>query len=380
MPEERKIHQFEAAGLGKAPYTPIGVKDEVIRYPDGTVQPAGACQYCSTGIRYCFYLRSADGKVFYVGSECILKSGDAGLKKYVTEEQRKLRDAQAQERYTAAVAVIKEAMQKHGQDMRGSSHPIRPDLNLYDYCEFMLQHGGRSGAESLARRLRRQFGDLETHLATAKRSAMPRKRRGEAPGPRIAVTRALVPVGPVFDTPPRVLAAPAPVRPPQEKPQSTKWEAKDLTRWLRDYCLIYALKQKNLGRTRSGFKLSFIPSVMEQFETKGYLSDKQTSIIWDMLTKEDERNNWLMRVFLGLDEKKDAIDLGYLTAADLLGPMSAVEHREALDKAWKLAQLEGRIPQVLAGEAEAVRPDIQYVGTYIPKYRRMQPTAPRLTR
>lgn len=95
-------HVFERAGLGLAPYKFLGMEEKrgpIVTELGGGIrqmvgspgQPMGCCQYCSTGIAYCYWLQSADGKKFYVGSECILKSGDAGLRKVVKDEQKKQR-------------------------------------------------------------------------------------------------------------------------------------------------------------------------------------------------------------------------------------------------------------------------------------------------
>lgn len=86
LPIGTTLHKFEAAGLGKAPYRYTGCEEKVHPNGDGTVKPGGSCQYCSTGIRYCFWFISADGKRFYVGSDCVHKAGDQGLIRIVDAE------------------------------------------------------------------------------------------------------------------------------------------------------------------------------------------------------------------------------------------------------------------------------------------------------
>jgi vacuolar-type H+-ATPase subunit E/Vma4 len=58
------LHPFEKAGLGKAPFHCTGVTDAW-----------SACQFCGTPIRYRFYIAGADGSTFYVGSDCVAKTG-----------------------------------------------------------------------------------------------------------------------------------------------------------------------------------------------------------------------------------------------------------------------------------------------------------------
>lgn len=79
------VHMFEGAGLGEAPFKCVSVTAE-----------GGACQFCGTPILYRFYLRGADGKVFFVGSDCVKKTGDVGLIAYVEQElKRRIREQKA---------------------------------------------------------------------------------------------------------------------------------------------------------------------------------------------------------------------------------------------------------------------------------------------
>jgi hypothetical protein len=74
-------HAFELAGLGKAPFRFVGCSENVHRSPDGTTRAGGSCDFCGTGIRTEFRIRSSDGKVSKVGCNCIAKVGDTGLLK-----------------------------------------------------------------------------------------------------------------------------------------------------------------------------------------------------------------------------------------------------------------------------------------------------------
>lgn len=110
------IHVFEAAGLGKAPFRVLGVECKVgpIRYERNGVevqvgspgQPMGCCAYCFTGIMECWSIRSADGKVFDVGCECVRKTGDAGLKRGMAPHLRAMRHAKDDARIEAARAAL----------------------------------------------------------------------------------------------------------------------------------------------------------------------------------------------------------------------------------------------------------------------------------
>lgn len=96
------VHKFEAAGLGLAPFKVSGF--EVMKYQachGAPVQPGSSCDYCGTGIMNVYFITSADGKRFKVGSDCVAKTGDAGLRKVVDSQERKL--AREKARATAAV-------------------------------------------------------------------------------------------------------------------------------------------------------------------------------------------------------------------------------------------------------------------------------------
>jgi hypothetical protein len=103
-------HRFELAGLGRAPFRPLGITENLWRSADGSVvKPGGSCDYCGQGIRFEMHVRSADGRKFKVGLDCAAKIGDAGLKRYASaakrEHNRKLREARELRKREAADVV-----------------------------------------------------------------------------------------------------------------------------------------------------------------------------------------------------------------------------------------------------------------------------------
>ncbi|MEI6881324.1 MAG: hypothetical protein WCK82_08345 [Bacteroidota bacterium] len=49
------------------------MNENVINHGNGELQPGGTCDYCGTGIRYEFFIRSLCGKVSKVGCDCVAK-------------------------------------------------------------------------------------------------------------------------------------------------------------------------------------------------------------------------------------------------------------------------------------------------------------------
>jgi len=131
-----RIHVFEKAGLGKAPFKYIGAS-----------QLGSSCQFCGTGILYQFWVRSTDGKEFYVGSECIYKSGDSGLRRVVEQEVKKFKKTREDERIKAAkgnLEMLKDTFQTLQHPMADRGNFFR-EKSLYDYAVYLFKWGGQSG-------------------------------------------------------------------------------------------------------------------------------------------------------------------------------------------------------------------------------------------
>lgn len=147
---EQKIHRFEAAGLGKAPFRCIGVNENVYRAcPGAPAQPGGCCAYCGMGIRYEYMIVSADGKGFTVGCDCVAKVGDAGLKKVVDQERRRIEAAARHQREDARIVAGVELFAANRERLRALPHPYAYHAerrrNFEDYILWMLDNSGRSG-------------------------------------------------------------------------------------------------------------------------------------------------------------------------------------------------------------------------------------------
>jgi hypothetical protein len=150
------IHCFEAAKLGKAPYAFLGVREFKFKAaPEAPTQPGTCCDYCGTGIMYAFMLRSADGKEFKVGCDCIEKSGDKGLRKIISQLEKEKRQKKAQEkrqkeldRRNEVKREIEEILANNPkivESLKSKPHPSIPRYTLLNYVEWMLIYAGVSG-------------------------------------------------------------------------------------------------------------------------------------------------------------------------------------------------------------------------------------------
>jgi hypothetical protein len=167
------VHAFEAAGLGKAPFKYVGAIKQDIAYGEAvvsreggilvTTKRGGSCDFCGTYIVNMFRIKSADGRTFKVGEDCVLKTGDAGLKKVVAAAVSKLRSAQTVARETTKKAEGAEFL---GRDdvkafMASAPHPLawraEKGDTLADYAEWMLKNAGTKGKLALFKKIRAEF-------------------------------------------------------------------------------------------------------------------------------------------------------------------------------------------------------------------------------
>lgn len=172
-----KLHPFEKAGLGQAPFRLIGVTQNwftVPGVPEAT-KPGSSCDYCGTGIAYEFWIVSADGKKHKVGCDCILRihQDDPQLATTAQAHQKRLeRDL----RHEKEATRIEDARRKlQGKRLRATldciPHPYgrqaAQGYSALDWCEWMLANAGNTGGMRVARYLDkvRLLSDDEIRLA-----------------------------------------------------------------------------------------------------------------------------------------------------------------------------------------------------------------------
>lgn len=156
-------HPFEQAGLGKAPYILVGVKENMFNCGGGVLKPGGTCDYCSSGIRYECVIQSADGIVSKVGTDCVLKldrKDNRGLVTDVTDAKRKI-DAQNRAKRAEKKRIEKAQIHRKAQVMLKTAlvqkrlmilpHPFINGLTMLDYCQWLFANAGDTGKDKASR-------------------------------------------------------------------------------------------------------------------------------------------------------------------------------------------------------------------------------------
>jgi hypothetical protein len=127
--DNEKIHKFEAAGLGKAPFRCVGLA----KIPSPSLAEAnpdaynnalralppkfrcGTCHYCGQPIMNNYLIVSSDGHQFAVGCECVAKTGDAGLTNKTKALKRQAdREARAKARQEKYERELQEQRDRNG--------------------------------------------------------------------------------------------------------------------------------------------------------------------------------------------------------------------------------------------------------------------------
>lgn len=164
---KQKIHVFEAADLGLAPFEFIGMQHQEISYGQRvignaggcalTTKPGGTCAYCGKYILNIFNVRSADGRRFHVGSDCVLKTGDAGLRDAVNSA---LKEKKRIDKETIAIAARGEAekwVAAHRYLLGEMPHPCIPGKSYLDYLNWLEKHSTMGAYVRAVRNAKAQY-------------------------------------------------------------------------------------------------------------------------------------------------------------------------------------------------------------------------------
>jgi hypothetical protein len=170
-PNGNAEHVFEKAGLGKAPFRLVGFEVRVgpITLENGVTvgspgQPMGTCDYCGMGIKDCYIIQSSDGgSQFVVGSTCVGKTGDAGLKRQVNAEARRIKRERKAIKDQARIKAAREKMddpevEAFLRSQQSPNYKIRPADTAWDWASFMMEYAGVTGRIKVCRYMDKVFG------------------------------------------------------------------------------------------------------------------------------------------------------------------------------------------------------------------------------
>lgn len=116
-----RLHPFEVAGLGQAPFRLIAIRRNIYLAAPGHSQAGGCCAYCSQGILWECVIRSHDGQVFTVGQDCVRKLDRAdnkltdAVKRELARIARKDREAAREARWQARRMEIEAELERQRQ-------------------------------------------------------------------------------------------------------------------------------------------------------------------------------------------------------------------------------------------------------------------------
>ena len=165
-------HPFEKAGFGKAPFSCTHVSENVFALPDGTSKAGGCCDYCGTGIRWEFWIKSsiAGARQFKVGCDCVVKTGWGieGFEKVRADHTRARRQAGAQKRRDARKAQL--AAERAQRDAeRQEATQVWRDANSALVSRLMAYEGGNEFLRDMATNLK-YWGNLSARQVEATES------------------------------------------------------------------------------------------------------------------------------------------------------------------------------------------------------------------
>lgn len=156
-------HPFEKAGLGKAPFRLVGCEERSVPAGlNGETRAGSSCDYCSTAIRDCYLIESADGKRFKVGCDCVRKLGRAdnrlvtavaNAKKAANAKKNAAKKAIEATRINAAFARLTDDTLR--ATLAAKPHPQFADATLLAWVEWMGANAGHAGRLAVAKVIER---------------------------------------------------------------------------------------------------------------------------------------------------------------------------------------------------------------------------------
>ena len=154
----KPVHPFEKAGLGKAPFRYVGASENHIKHADGSMQPAGTCDYCGTGISLQMHIKSSDSRCFIVGCDCVQKLDweDNQLSKLAKAVQNKHRSVQAKKRTQVQAENLETLIEENKEKLMALPHPKGWETKTYlDYILWLAPKCEKTGKSKLYKQIKK---------------------------------------------------------------------------------------------------------------------------------------------------------------------------------------------------------------------------------
>ena len=129
-----KIHIFERAGLGVAPFS----FSSYFEHKTKQGKPGSTCDYCGKSIAIVCIIKDTNGKTFKVGSNCVEKTGDKGM---INKAAQSIKEAKRQSDLTK-IEDGKKWMEENAKKLSEIQHG---KYTLLESMRWYFQHAGVTG-------------------------------------------------------------------------------------------------------------------------------------------------------------------------------------------------------------------------------------------
>lgn len=152
------IHPWERAGLGIAPFKLIGYEKSLFQAcPGAPVKAGSSCDYCATGIADVFWIQSADGRRFKVGSDCVGRVNAKGTKVRDAVDRKIAQLKKAAQ--LARIADLRTTLDRPEIRDRLAALPGPKFGTLLDWADWMMKNAGATGKIKVARAVAKATGE-----------------------------------------------------------------------------------------------------------------------------------------------------------------------------------------------------------------------------
>ena len=130
-------------------------------------QPMGTCDHCGMGIKYVYSIRSGDGNVFKVGSQCVKKIySEHNVKKdpiivKINNDRRQAERHAQHEREKERIQEGEALVRQYEITLSTIPHTWREDETALDEFNWFMMNAGNKGKLKAIKIAKKRIGGLE---------------------------------------------------------------------------------------------------------------------------------------------------------------------------------------------------------------------------